>query len=86
MQLRKTNHQLPCDTNTSKRSALLAHRVNWRRMFVGAWLSPELVGKIILLASGGLMLLLACCLRQLKVSNASDFGRHVLRYYCRDAA
>jgi len=41
-------------------------------MFVGAWFTPEQVGQIILLVSGGFMVLVACCFRQLNVSDRGD--------------
>jgi hypothetical protein len=44
-------------------------------MLIGGWLTPELVVQIILFCSSGLMLLLACCFRQLTVS---DEGDHLL--------
>lgn len=44
-------------------------------MFLGAWLAPEKAVRIILLASGVLMLLISFCFRRLTVSDA---GEHLL--------
>lgn len=41
-------------------------------MIVGALLTPEQIVQIILLVSGAIMLLLACCFRQLTVSDDGD--------------